>query len=59
VPAELVEAARIDGTHETGTFLRIIVPLSAPAFATVIVFSFMQNWNEFLMPLILLKEKRL
>ena len=59
VPAELIEAARIDGTHEAGTFVRIIMPLSAPAFATVIVFSFMQNWNEFLMPLILLKGKSL
>jgi raffinose/stachyose/melibiose transport system permease protein len=59
VPEELIEAARIDGTREGGTFLRIIVPLSTPAFATVIVFSFMQNWNEFLLALILLKEKAL
>jgi raffinose/stachyose/melibiose transport system permease protein len=59
VPEDLIEAARIDGTREAGTFMRIIVPLSTPAFATVIVFSFMQNWNEFLLPLILLKEKAL
>ncbi len=59
VPGELIEAARIDGSREAGTFMRIIVPLSAPAFATVIIFSFMQNWNEFLLALILLKEKAL
>jgi len=59
VPEELIEAARIDGTREAGTFMRIIVPLSTPAFATVIIFSFMQNWNEFLLALILLKEKAL
>ena len=57
VPEELIEAARIDGTREAGTFLRIIVPLSTPAFATVIVFAFMQNWNEFLLALILLRDK--
>ncbi len=59
VPGELIEAARIDGTHEVGAFLRIILPLSTPAFATVVVFSFMQNWNEFLLALILLKDKAL
>jgi ABC-type glycerol-3-phosphate transport system permease component len=59
VPAELVEAARIDGSHETGTFLSIIMPLSTPAIATVTIFSFMQNWNEFLLALVLLKDKLL
>lgn len=59
VPAELIDAARIDGMHELGTFLRIIIPLSTPAFATVTVFSFMQSWNEFLLALILLKDKKL
>jgi raffinose/stachyose/melibiose transport system permease protein len=59
VPAELIEAARIDGSPETGTFLSIIMPLSTPAIATVIIFSFMQNWNEFLLALVLLKDKLL
>jgi ABC-type glycerol-3-phosphate transport system permease component len=56
IPGELIEAARIDGSHETRTFLSIILPLSTPAIATVVIFSFMQNWNEFLMALVLLKD---
>ena len=57
VPKELIEAARIDGSEEINTFLKIILPLSTPAIATVTIFSFMQNWNEFLMALVLLKDK--
>jgi raffinose/stachyose/melibiose transport system permease protein len=57
VPNELIEAARIDGSSEVGTFFRIVVPLSKPAFATVTIFLFMQNWNEFLLALVLLKDK--
>jgi len=59
VPNELIEAARIDGSTEVGTFFRIIIPLSKPAFATVTIFLFMQNWNEFILALILLKDKLL
>jgi raffinose/stachyose/melibiose transport system permease protein len=59
VPGELIEAARIDGSPETRTFLSIIMPLSTPAIATVVIFSFMQNWNEFLLALVLLKDKLL
>jgi raffinose/stachyose/melibiose transport system permease protein len=57
VPAELIDAARIDGSHEANTFVAIIIPLSTPAIATVTIFSFMQNWNEFLLALVLLKDK--
>ncbi len=57
IPGELIEAARIDGSTEVGTFVKIIMPLSTPAVATVTIFSFMQNWNEFLLALILLKDK--
>ena len=57
VPAELIEAARIDGSAETRTFVSIILPLSTPAIATVVIFSFMQNWNEFLLGLVLLKDR--
>jgi len=57
VPNELIEAARIDGSSEAGTFFRIIIPLSKPAFATVTIFLFMQNWNEFILALVLLKDR--
>jgi raffinose/stachyose/melibiose transport system permease protein len=56
IPGELIEAARIDGSHEVRTFSSIILPLSTPAIATVVIFSFMQNWNEFLLALVLLKD---
>ena len=59
VPGELIEAARIDGSHETRTFVSIILPLSTPAIATVVIVSFMQNWNEFLLALVLLKDRAL
>ncbi|MDR0285564.1 MAG: carbohydrate ABC transporter permease [Propionibacteriaceae bacterium] len=52
IPRELDEAARIDGCGRIGTFFRIIVPLSAPAFATLGIFSFLFAWNDFLWPLL-------
>ncbi|MBM3700204.1 MAG: carbohydrate ABC transporter permease [Actinobacteria bacterium] len=59
IPKELIEAARIDGSSELGTFFRIMIPLSKPAIATVTIFLFMQNWNEFILALVLLKDKPL
>lgn len=59
IPKELIEAARIDGSSEIGTFFKIMIPLSKPAIATVTIFLFMQNWNEFILALVLLKDKLL
>lgn len=52
IPQELEDAARIDGCSTAGTFFRIMVPLSAPAFATLAIFSFLFAWNDFLWPLL-------
>lgn len=52
IPVELEEAARIDGCSRAGTFFRVIVPLSSPAFATLGIFSFLFAWNDFLWPLL-------
>lgn len=52
IPQELEDAARIDGCSRVGTFFRIIVPLSRPAFATLAIFSFLFAWNDFLWPLL-------
>jgi arabinogalactan oligomer / maltooligosaccharide transport system permease protein len=49
VPRELEEAALIDGASVTQTFIRIIIPLSAPAIAVTILFSFMAGWTEFVL----------
>ncbi|HLY26135.1 MAG TPA: carbohydrate ABC transporter permease [Aggregatilineales bacterium] len=52
IPIELEDAARIDGATDFGIWWRIILPLSGPAITTVIIFSFMASWNNFLWPFI-------
>jgi multiple sugar transport system permease protein len=52
VPMELDEAARVDGASEWYIYSRIMLPLSRPALATLAVFYFMNNWNDFLWPLV-------
>jgi raffinose/stachyose/melibiose transport system permease protein len=54
IPAELEDAARIDGCSAFGFFWRILLPLSRPALATVSVLAIVTTWNAFLLPLILL-----
>ena len=49
LPDELVEAARVDGSSEFAIFARVILPLARPGVATVVIFQFLQTWNEFLM----------
>ncbi|MET0693241.1 MAG: carbohydrate ABC transporter permease [Propionibacteriaceae bacterium] len=49
LPDELVEAARVDGSSEFAIFFRVILPLARPGIATVVIFQFLQTWNEFLM----------
>jgi len=54
IPYELDEAAKIDGCSNLGLFWNILLPLCKPALATVSIFSFVYNWNDFLNPLIYL-----
>lgn len=54
IPKELEEAALIDGAGRIATFIRIMVPLALPAFAIVILFSFMNGWTEFILSWIFL-----
>lgn len=54
VPDSLLEAARIDGASEYTIFARVMLPLSHPVIATVIIFSFRFFWNDFFTPLIYL-----
>ena len=56
---DILDAARIDGCGEFGIFLRILLPVIKPAVATVIIFTFMTNWNEFLLAVIFLHDKGL
>lgn len=54
IPNELLEAARIDGLSEYGIWLKIMLPLSKPAMATLCITSFVFEWNDFMGPLIYL-----
>lgn len=53
VPRDLDEAARLDGASEFRIYWRILLPLAKPALATLAVFHFMYNWNDFLWPLVI------
>jgi len=55
---EIIEAARIDGTTEFGTFNRIVVPLIKPALATQAIFAFVASWNNLYTPSIILATER-
>jgi len=58
-PAELEDAASIDGTSRLGFFWRILLPLSRPALVTVAVLAFVASWNSFLLPLLILQSETL
>jgi multiple sugar transport system permease protein len=54
LPAELMDAARIDGASEFGIYARIVLPQMGPALASLGIFTFMATWNDYLWPLIVL-----
>ncbi len=56
IPRDFDEAARIDGSGSFRIFWSLIMPLSRPAVATVMIFSFLNNWNAFMEPLIFLND---
>lgn len=53
VPRDLDQAARLDGAGEFRIYRSIMLPLAKPALATLAVFHFMNNWNDFLWPLVI------
>lgn len=54
IPTEMNDAARMDGCSHFGIYLRVVLPLSIPALATVTIFTFLEQWNDFLAPIIYL-----
>ncbi len=56
VPDELIEAARIDGSSEFGTFYRIGIPLVRPGIGTVVILQLLAVWNEFLYATVLIQD---
>jgi ABC-type glycerol-3-phosphate transport system permease component len=56
IPDEILEAARLDGAGELTILRRIVLPLSKPLIAVLVIFTFMWRWNEFAWPLIVLRD---
>jgi ABC-type glycerol-3-phosphate transport system permease component len=59
LPLDLDEAARVDGASSFQIYWHVLLPLTAPALATVAVFAFIGNWGDFLYPLIFLNSQEL
>ncbi|MEN2768661.1 carbohydrate ABC transporter permease [Ornithinibacillus xuwenensis] len=59
IPDELLEAAKIDGASEWKTYWRIVLPLARPGLAALGIFTFMNVWNSFLWPIIVLNSAEL
>ena len=58
LPLSLVEAARIDGSGEFRTFNAIVLPLMKPAIAVQAIFSFVNNWNNYFTPALILHDDK-
>jgi len=56
IPTDLCEAARIDGLSEYGIWFRIMLPLSKAALATLVIFTFVGTWNDYMGPMIYLSN---
>jgi multiple sugar transport system permease protein len=58
IPDDYIAAARVDGASEPRIFLQIILPLARPAITTLAILTFVQNWDEFLWPLVIVSSDR-
>lgn len=56
VPDEIMEAARIDGASEARTFFQVALPMLAPGIVTVLLFTVVATWNNYFLPLIMLRD---
>lgn len=56
IPRDMDEAAEIDGASKLSILWRIIIPLSVPGMATVVILAFIGHWNEFLLALVMIKD---
>jgi multiple sugar transport system permease protein len=58
IPAEIEEAAMIDGAGRMRCFFRIILPMAAPAVTTLAVLTYITSWNDYLWPLLVSQSDR-
>ena len=56
LPLEIIESARIDGSHEFYTFNTIVIPIVKPALAVQGIFAFVASWNNYFVPSLVLKS---
>ena len=56
LPNEMMEAARVDGATHYDTFIKIVIPLSIPAFASIFILQFLWVWNDLLVGLVFLDK---
>jgi multiple sugar transport system permease protein/raffinose/stachyose/melibiose transport system permease protein len=56
IPTELFEAARVDGASSFRGFLYLVIPLTRPIAAAVLIFTLIGAWNDYLMPLVFLQS---
>lgn len=59
VPASLIDAARIDGCSEWLIFFRVITPVLTPAFAALGIMVYVNSWNDFMQPMLILRDSAL
>ena len=59
LPMEIIDAARVDGSGEFYTFNRSILPMLKPALAVQMIFSFVESWNNYFLPALLLDRAEL
>ncbi|MBE5967474.1 MAG: carbohydrate ABC transporter permease [Lachnospiraceae bacterium] len=57
LPIEIVEAARIDGSHEFRVFNTIVLPIMKPAISVQTIFAFTSSWNNYFIPSLILDKK--
>src|SRR5690606_32132970 len=57
IPDELLEAARLDGATEFGMWWRVLLPLIKPGIATLAIITFVDSWNAFLWPLLMMSDR--
>ncbi len=57
MPLEIIEAARVDGANEFFTFNAIALPMLKPAMAVQMIFAFVQSWNNFFTPALIISKK--
>ena len=57
IPDDFIDAAKIDGCSEFGIYLNVILPLIKPALATLAIFTFIQQWNNLVWPMVIITSR--